>query len=94
MFCNQCIDWAKKEVSKIREQHQNPPPPPPIQIPFHNLYSPVSDTHRHSPVSDTADPFHTMTDPMLNDPLIQTDNAFVAQRLANPNDSPLRLNRK
>lgn len=95
MFCNPCIDWAKSEVSRIRERKeyqtvQNPPPPPPSpQIQFQSHYSPVSDTHRR-----TLHPFQGMADPMLNDPLLQADNAFVAQRLANPNGSPLRLNRK
>lgn len=98
LFCMPCINWAKSEILRYRAQEQAPIPTQPDD-PQHLL---VQSTHNYSPISEienrsTPDPFlqaeqQTMTD-TLNEQFMDADS-YVAQRLADPNESPLRNARK
>lgn len=99
LFCNQCINWGKAEVLRLREQerlHQAGPSHQAVSfqhggiIQHHGaLQQSVHAQPHYSPVSDpegsrsTPEPFN------MNQ--MYTQENLIGARLANPNDSPIHL---
>lgn len=106
LFCNQCINWGKSEVLRLREEERLHQAGPSHQSgPLHQAVSfqhggiiqhhgalQQSVVHAQPHYSPVSDPegSHSTPEPFNMNQMYTQEN-LIGARLANPNDSPIHL---